>query len=378
MRHKNKTILTVDDTPANIRLLTHYLQKEGYNVITAEDGFEGFKAAIKYHPDLILLDVMMPGTDGYEVCELLKAEEETKDIPIVFLTAKAEVEDKVKGFELGAVDYITKPFNLIEIATRVENQLEFIHVKKQNARYQSVLGTLIHLANLGTLSKELVDHFNRMMDIFEKKLKVIKNNSNKDGDIEKEVSDLLKSVEGLRFITGKIREAVQKPRIRKEEVDIKIVMDDVFDLITEGSDNLPEVEFSPSEDVEQLKGDYVSIFYSVLSIIYELSRIKNVSKIKINAKSGKLSSNLIKDSKKRDRKTYLALEFMVYNGSKDGEALIIDDKVFSDKVDRANAGLNLYSIDSVVKSLDGVVEIKKSQSKGAKMVVYLPSASSVE
>ena len=74
MNPQEITILTVDDTPANVRLLTHYLEKQGYNVLTAEDGFEGFKAAIQYHPDLILLDVMMPGTDGYEVCELLKTE----------------------------------------------------------------------------------------------------------------------------------------------------------------------------------------------------------------------------------------------------------------------------------------------------------------
>jgi len=135
MKSKHKTILTVDDTPANIRLLTHYLEKQGYEVITAEDGFEGFKAAIQYHPDLVLLDIMMPGTDGYEVCELLKAEEETKDIPVVFLTAKADVEDKVKGYELGAVDYITKPFNLVEIATRVQTQLDLKDLQEQCQRY---------------------------------------------------------------------------------------------------------------------------------------------------------------------------------------------------------------------------------------------------
>ncbi|MBN2103869.1 response regulator [bacterium] len=138
MKPENMTILTVDDTPANIRLLTHHLEKQGYRVITAEDGFEGFKAAIQYHPDIILLDIMMPGTDGYEVCELLKAEEQTRDIPVMFLTAKADVEDKVRGFELGAVDYITKPFNLVEISTRVQNQLRMIHFQQQNDRLKKI------------------------------------------------------------------------------------------------------------------------------------------------------------------------------------------------------------------------------------------------
>jgi CheY-like chemotaxis protein len=149
MKPENMTILTVDDTPANIRLLTHYLEKQGYRVLTAEDGFEGFKAAIQHHPDLVLLDIMMPGTDGYEVCELLKAEEETRDIPIVFLTAKADVEDRIKGFELGAVDYITKPFNLVEISARVRTHLTLRHLEKERLRQQRILLQTQKLAGLG-------------------------------------------------------------------------------------------------------------------------------------------------------------------------------------------------------------------------------------
>ncbi|MBN2414466.1 response regulator [bacterium] len=151
MTPEHMTILTVDDTPANIRLLTHYLHKQGYKVLTAEDGFEGFKAAIQHKPDLILLDVMMPGTDGYEVCELLKTEEETRDIPVVFLTAKAEVEDRIKGFEMGAVDYITKPFNLTEIATRVRTQLELRYFQQQNRRLLKIINDSGPYFSLGVL-----------------------------------------------------------------------------------------------------------------------------------------------------------------------------------------------------------------------------------
>jgi DNA-binding response OmpR family regulator len=149
MKPQNMTILTVDDTPANIRLLTHYLEKQGYRVLTAEDGFEGFKAAILNHPDLVLLDVMMPGTDGYEVCELLKAEEETKDIPVVFLTAKADPEDRVKGFELGAVDYITKPFNLVEISSRVKTHLRLRYLEGQQSMTRRILMQTQKQASLG-------------------------------------------------------------------------------------------------------------------------------------------------------------------------------------------------------------------------------------
>ncbi|HEY9852107.1 MAG TPA: hybrid sensor histidine kinase/response regulator [Leptolyngbyaceae cyanobacterium] len=116
-------ILIVDDIPDNIRLLSSMLVESGYRVRKVVSGERALKAIALQVPDLILLDIRMPDMDGYEVCKRLKASDITKEIPIIFISAADDVFDKVKGFEVGGADYITKPFEPIEVLARVEQQL---------------------------------------------------------------------------------------------------------------------------------------------------------------------------------------------------------------------------------------------------------------
>jgi sigma-B regulation protein RsbU (phosphoserine phosphatase) len=118
------TILIVDDHPVNIRLLERILGAAGYRTLAAENGPDGRDLAVSRLPDLILLDIMMPGESGFESCEKLKKDPRTAHIPIVFLSAKADVESKVTGLNLGAVDYMTKPFDKTEVLARVGRHLE--------------------------------------------------------------------------------------------------------------------------------------------------------------------------------------------------------------------------------------------------------------
>ncbi|MGM0597584.1 MAG: hybrid sensor histidine kinase/response regulator [Myxococcota bacterium] len=117
-------ILLVDDSLQNLRLLGNMLREKNYQIALAKNGKEGLQLANKIGPDLILLDIMMPELDGYEVCRILKEDEETQHIPVIFLTAKTSNEDLVKGFQMGGVDYITKPFNKEELFMRVKTHLE--------------------------------------------------------------------------------------------------------------------------------------------------------------------------------------------------------------------------------------------------------------
>jgi PleD family two-component response regulator len=119
----NADILIVDDTPANLNVLSAILGKRGYRVRPAINGALALKAAQKAAPDLILLDVQMPEMDGYQVCRQLKGDAQTRDIPVIFISALDDVLDKVEAFQVGGVDYITKPFQIEEVLARVENQL---------------------------------------------------------------------------------------------------------------------------------------------------------------------------------------------------------------------------------------------------------------
>jgi signal transduction histidine kinase/CheY-like chemotaxis protein len=134
-------ILIVDDIPTNLQLLAQMLSEQGYKTRTAPDGKLALRSIKSIPPDLILLDIMMPTMDGYQVCQALKASPTTKDIPIIFISALNEVFDKVKAFEVGGVDYITKPFQEQEVLARVSNQIMqrqlFQQIQQQNKSLES-------------------------------------------------------------------------------------------------------------------------------------------------------------------------------------------------------------------------------------------------
>ncbi|MDM8564508.1 hybrid sensor histidine kinase/response regulator [Candidatus Halobeggiatoa sp. HSG11] len=124
-------LLIVDDIPANISLLLDFLTDVGFKVLVAKDGEAAIKKAEYARPNLILLDVMMPGINGFEVCKRLKTMPTTQDIPIIFMTALSDTVDKVKGFSLGAVDYITKPLQAEEVLARVSAHLNLRKLQQQ-------------------------------------------------------------------------------------------------------------------------------------------------------------------------------------------------------------------------------------------------------
>lgn len=129
-----KTILVIDDEKDLIKLVDHNLSKEGFLVVSAKNGADGIEIAKKHKPNLILLDIMMPKMDGWEVCKLLKSNAELAQIPVIMLTARAAETDKIVGLELGADDYITKPFSPRELVARVKavlRRFESAKSKKQ-------------------------------------------------------------------------------------------------------------------------------------------------------------------------------------------------------------------------------------------------------
>ncbi len=132
-------ILIVDDVPENLGVLFDVLAGQGYRTLIAEDGQEALKIARSGQPDLILLDIMMAGMDGFEVCARLKENPETRDIPVIFMTALSETADKLKGFEVGGVDYITKPFHQEEVLARVKTQLTIHRLQRELAEKNNSL-----------------------------------------------------------------------------------------------------------------------------------------------------------------------------------------------------------------------------------------------
>ena len=174
-------ILIVDDIQKNLQLLANTLYDAGYEIAMAESGKEALEFLKDTLPDLILLDVMMPELSGFEVCKILKEDDRTKSVPVIFLTAKVETDSIIEGFELGAVDYVTKPFNSSELLSRVKTHVELkrsrdklieynIELIKLNKTKSEFLGIAVHdlknpLQGVMSFSDLLLQKFNESEEI---------------------------------------------------------------------------------------------------------------------------------------------------------------------------------------------------------------------
>jgi len=153
-------ILAVDDQPDNLELLCQILEENDHEVVLANSGQEAIEKANEERPDVILLDIQMPGMDGFQACEVLKSDEKTNEIPIIFLTAQTGEKNVVKGLDLGAYDYITKPFNERELVSRVAVMLR-IRAAEQKIQEMALTDTLTGLYNRRFLYQRFEEEINR-------------------------------------------------------------------------------------------------------------------------------------------------------------------------------------------------------------------------
>lgn len=165
----------VDDQPINVKLLQRKLERQGMEVLVAYNGKECIQIVNGAHPNLILLDVMMPEMDGIETCQKLKANPLTAAIPIIFITAKTSREGKVEGLDAGAVDYITKPIDLDETLARVRTQLRLQEMHKENVFLQERLGDARKTAAIGAITKGIAHNLNNLLGVMVGYLDLIKN-----------------------------------------------------------------------------------------------------------------------------------------------------------------------------------------------------------
>ncbi len=211
-----KSILVVDDTPANQHLLAGMLTEQGYRVRSALNGQRALASVQKEPPDLILLDIIMPGLDGYTVCRQLKAEPQTRDIPIIFISALDELFDKITAFEVGGVDYITKPFQIEEVAARVNTHLTLADMRRtlqaQNQQLQEQNSELNAFAH--TVAHDLKSPLAKILTIFS----LIQEHA---PNLEADLQDLLQiGMKASHKLNNIIDDLLLLARVRKEEAPL--------------------------------------------------------------------------------------------------------------------------------------------------------------
>jgi two-component system, sensor histidine kinase and response regulator len=177
-------ILVVDDQPINVQLLKRKLEREGIQVVTAYTGQEALETVKSEKPDLILLDVMMPDMDGIEVCQRLQENDDTRFIPVIFITARSSKEGKLEGLGVGAVDYITKPIDLDETLARVQTQLRFVVINREMLDLQRRLVETRRTATIGAITQGIAHNLNNLLGVVMGYLDLVKSHCNNPNDVK--------------------------------------------------------------------------------------------------------------------------------------------------------------------------------------------------
>ncbi|QNM96604.1 response regulator [Chitinimonas koreensis] len=240
-------ILIVDDTPTNLGVMVDSLEAQGFRALVAQSGVEALERARYVSPDLILLDVMMPGMDGFEVCRRLKQDEATRSIPVIFMTALADTDNTVAGLQAGAVDYVTKPFKMPELLARIDTQLAVQAMQRQLQRRNAELHALNErlllaqvqleqadkLASIGQLAAGIAHEINNPISFVFANLGVLE-------DYVVQLFALIAAYEAAESRLGAPPQRAELARLR-ERIQLEFLKEDVPALLEQTLDGIGRV-----------------------------------------------------------------------------------------------------------------------------------------
>ncbi len=257
-------ILVVDDQPINVQLLKRKLEREGMQVAAAYSGQEALDSVRQEKPDLILLDVMMPEMDGIQVCQRLQAEEDSRSIPIIFVTARSSKEGKLEGLGVGAVDYITKPIDLDETLARVQTQLRFAQINREIIDLQRRLTETRRAATIGAVTQGIAHNLNNLLGVVIGYLDLIKSNYNKPDLVKKNVQSVEDAVGRIVSIIRQLSTLVVKTKPPTTKVGLQHILESGVERYH------ADYKVAPPVTIENPLGDliietHVEMFEEVLS-----------------------------------------------------------------------------------------------------------------
>lgn len=366
---ENKTILIVDDNALNRKILREQLEKVGVSTLDAENGAQAIAISKSELPDMILLDIMMPGVNGYEVCKTLKEDMNTKDIPIIFLTAKIESEDIVKGLRLGAVDYINKPFLhpeelIARISTHIELKIYRDSLLIQNERLNQInqekndfIATIVHdlknpVYNISLLAKTIRTEQNISREDIEEFAKDIELSSNKVLSLVSTILDLasFENNKEVKFEAININETItiattlQKESAKRKNITLNLKhTDQNIDLVTD-------------------RKAFINIFDNLLSNAIKYSPFDSEVKIQcfIKDDNNKLQIDIIDQGpgiSHEDQKKMFG-KFARLSAKPTG--------------DETSSGLGLYSVKMYAELINAEILLDSELGKGSTFSIVLP------
>jgi signal transduction histidine kinase len=388
--HKS-TILIVDDTPHNLGVLFEYLTTYGFKVFVAIDGESALEQAAYTKPDIILLDVMMPSIDGFEVCQRLKANQETEDIPVIFMTALSDTVDKVRGFNLGAVDYITKPLQHEEVLGRVKTHLTLRSLQKElTAKNEELYQINQHLQELvesktkqliaqeksviiGRLTQGVIHNIRNPLQVIVLCLDLLENMASKSSNFT-----MLETVKKVDIAANKINNIVDK-LMRKSLIKSIDLVVNINDLLSQS------IELFQENLVFKNKLDKKFLFDESIPSLQRNST--ELSQVFDNLIDNAIDAMWKKDEPiltivTRQDKDYIYVDFQdngcgiepenlstIFEPFYTTKAIIGEEKSSKEPT---GTGLGLYTCVEILKPFGGEIKVTSKVGEGSIFTVVLP------
>jgi signal transduction histidine kinase len=359
-------ILIVDDIADNIKLLGQNLKKYGVNISIASNGLQAINITNKIKPDLILMDISMPELNGLDATKIILANEETNHIPIIFLTALAAEDDIIKGFEIGGVDYVTKPFNAKILLQRIKTHLQIKFQKDRIAEQNSKLKLADIEKNkfLSIVSHDLKSPFTGiigLMQIINDEYDTLDDETKKEyiHSINESIKNQFEFLDNL-LSWSKIQ--FGKAQVNKMDLDLNLLIDRIFNLLQLNAD---------SKEISLVKDIKASNIYGDVNMLYSVFHNLITNSLKFTSEKGKITFK----SEEKDNKVILSIKD---NGI--GMNEVIKNSLF--KIDEVRSrpgtneepgtGLGLILCKEIIEQHKGTIRVESEEGVGSEFIIELP------
>lgn len=366
-------ILIVDDESSNINMLQDILEND-FDIMGTKKPQKAIELASKFQPDLILLDVMMPEMDGWEVCKVLKSDKKTKNIGVFFVTARTDPEDRIKAFDLGAQDYLTKPVLAKEVLARVKG---FLAIKQKEKHLKKQLEQARKMEALGTLAGGIFHDINNLlMPIFGYSHVLMKRCSGENLEMLNRINQ---SATRLSDLSTQILFFSRQDRDRKEILIITVQIKEIIKLLRIGLSNAIDIKLTLPEKHLGIKADLTQIHQVVLNLCVNAAHAMG--------KSGLLLISLEQLEFKQPKVQDMVLpldpgKYVRLRVEDDGcgiEKNVLDEifnPFYTTKKAGEGTGLGLATVKDIVKEHFGGIQVKSTPGKGTIFDVYFPCSES--
>jgi len=381
MDNQKFTILVVDDVLKDIQLGINILKENpNYNLIFATSGQQALERVKEHSFDLILLDIIMPEMDGYEVCNYLKANPETSNIPVIFLTARVDQEDIIHGFEIGGVDYITKPFNAPELRARVDTHLNLKrYYENEIKRKEQHLLEMQKVASIGLLASGLTHDFNNLLAIMMGACNAVKRRlaqkevdcAGIDGQFETICQTGEKATELINHLLG----LTKKSEGQFEVVDLNAIVENIHAICSISFGRSVTFEISKYPQPAQVFGNFSQLEQLLLNLAINAQHAMTTMWLEKGHQGGTLKVSVCQGGKDGTSSVAETWLLQIEDTGVGIEKKILNDifqPFFSTKETAGGRGLGLAIVKDVVERHQGEIDVISTPGQGTVFKIFLP------